>query len=105
MDFNELVLSLTKQILRGKVTSYGELARFLGDIKLARAVGQALKKNSEPIKIPCHRVVCSDGRIGGYSRGIPEKIRLLRSEGIVIRDNRVQNFKKIFFSASEMKLP
>ena len=62
MDFDELVLSLTKQIPRGKVTTYGELARFLGDIKLARAVGQALKRNSEPIKIPCHRVVCSDGR-------------------------------------------
>jgi len=105
MDFDELVLSLTKQIPRGKVTTYGELARFLGDIKLARAVGQALKRNSEPIKIPCHRVVCSDGRIGGYNGGISEKIKLLRSEGIIIRDNRVQNFKEVFFRASEMRLP
>ena len=105
MDFNELVLSLTKQIPKGKVTTYGELARFMGNSGLARAVGQVLKKNSEPIKIPCHRVVCSDGRIGGYNGGISEKIKLLRSEGIIIRDNRVQNFKRVLFRASEMRLP
>lgn len=104
MEFDELVLSLAEKIPRGRVTSYGELARFIGNVKLARAVGQALKRNPDPVKIPCHRVVCSDGGIGGYSRGIQEKIKLLRSEGIVIKDNRLQNLKKVLFSASEMKL-
>jgi O-6-methylguanine DNA methyltransferase len=105
MDLDESVLSLTGMIPKGRVTSYGELAGLLGNANLARAVGQALKRNKSPLKIPCHRVICSDGRVGGYSMGIPEKIELLKSEGIAIKDNRIRNFEEAFIGASELLSP
>lgn len=71
----------------GKVTTYGRLARRLKTSP--RAVGQALKRNRRPIVIPCHRVVASDGAIGGYRLGIERKISLLRCEGVQVRNKRV----------------
>ena len=97
MDFQKVVLKLVKQIPKGKVTSYMEIAKALGDRRASRAVGTALNQNPRPIKIPCHRVVHSNGEIGGYKLGIEEKIRLLESEGIRIRGNKVANFGNVFF--------
>ncbi|MBN2014945.1 MAG: MGMT family protein [Candidatus Altiarchaeota archaeon] len=102
MDFGDSVLAMTEKIPRGRVTNYGEIAKALGDVRLARAVGQALKKNPRPVKVPCHRVVCSDGRIGGYSRGVSEKIKLLSAEGIVVENNRILDLERIFVSSSEL---
>jgi len=96
-NFNKRVLRLTVQIPPGRVTSYGELARALGGVKFSRAVGNALRMNSRPVEIPCHRVVRSDGSLGGYSRGVKEKIKLLRNEGIQIRDGKVLDFGRVFF--------
>jgi len=86
------VYRLLKQIPRGKVTTYGAIARALGQPKANRRVGQILKQNPRPIKVPCHRVVRSDGRIGGYCGSNPanikQKIALLKSEGIEFKNGK-----------------
>ncbi len=81
--FQQAVLELLGSIPRGAVRSYGELARELGRGS-ARAVGQAVGANPLPIVIPCHRVVASGGRLGGFSGGLPRKVRLLELEGIQV---------------------
>ena len=96
-DFEEKVFRALKKIPRGKITTYGKLALAVGHPRAARAVGNALKKNLSLIKCPCHRVVKSDGRVGGYARGEKEKIRLLRSEGVKIKVGKVVDFEKVLF--------
>ncbi|MEA3254611.1 MAG: MGMT family protein [Candidatus Altiarchaeota archaeon] len=105
MDFMYRVLFLTTQIPAGRVTSYKEIARSLGNTGFSRAVGNALNKNPYPGRIPCHRVVRSNGEVGGFIQGVEEKIRLLESEGIVIEKNRVKDLRKILFKAEEMRKP
>ena len=83
---------LTKKIPRGRVATYGEIARILKTSP--RAVGGALHRNSCPIKIPCHRVIKSDGSLGGYSGGVKKKIILLKREGIKIHDGKIVGFEK-----------
>lgn len=78
--FEQAVWRAAARIPRGRVLSYSELAAQLGRPRAARAVGNALAKNPFPLAIPCHRVVCSDGRIGGYSAGAALKRHLLARE-------------------------
>jgi methylated-DNA-[protein]-cysteine S-methyltransferase len=95
-SFNEKVYSLLKRVPKGKVTTYGELARALGT-KAYRAVGNAMNKNPYAPRVPCHRVVKSDGTIGGFARGYQEKTRMLRDEGIIIIDGKITDFEKRLF--------
>ena len=91
-------MKLVKQIPEGKVTTYGEIAREItGSVHAARAVGQAVATNPYPIVVPCHRVVRSDGDIGGYSLGVDKKIRLLSAEGVEIKGRKVLNFEQRLF--------
>ena len=85
-DFQIKVWSYLKKIPKGKVKTYLEVAKAIRKPKAFRAVANAVGKNPYPPKIPCHRVVRSDGKIGGYSGkgGIREKRRLLASENIFI---------------------
>ena len=87
------VYRLLKQIPRGKVTTYGAIANALKQPKAGRRIGQILKQNPAPIKIPCHRVIRSDGSIGGYygnnPAAIKQKIALLKSEGIKFKSGKV----------------
>lgn len=78
--FQRKVLEAVKTIPYGETRSYKWVAERIGKPKAARAIGQALKKNPYPIIIPCHRVIRSDGRLGGYSKGIRKKKRLLKKE-------------------------
>ncbi|MGB2661082.1 MAG: MGMT family protein [Candidatus Omnitrophota bacterium] len=80
--FQKKVLIAVAGIPEGKVRSYAWVARKAGYPRASRAVGQALKKNPYAPHVPCHRVVASDGSIGGYSRGVTEKKKLLEKEGI-----------------------
>ena len=73
-----------RRIPFGKAVSYGEEARMLGKPKAARAVGSANGRNPVPIIVPCHRVVASDGSLGGYSAGLPMKRKLLALEGVSV---------------------
>lgn len=80
--FKEKVFAVVKKIPRGSVLTYGEVARRAGKPRAARAVGAILRTNFDS-KIPCHRVIRSDGRLGGYNRGIKNKKAILRKEGFV----------------------
>ncbi len=81
--FQRNVLTTVQEVPRGEYLTYGELARRIGKPRAARAVGQALGRNPIPILIPCHRVLASDGSLGGYSGrgGVRTKEALLRLEG------------------------
>lgn len=70
----------------GKLRTYGEIARVLGDVRATRAVGQAAGRNPLPILVPCHRVVGRDGSLVGFAGGISTKARLLRLEGHTLGD-------------------
>jgi methylated-DNA-[protein]-cysteine S-methyltransferase len=82
-NFQRQVLLATLQIPRGQIVTYGEIARRIGNPKSMRAVGQALGRNPIPIVIPCHRVIASNGSLGGYSGGggLETKAKLLQLEG------------------------
>ena len=97
MPFSEKVLKLTKQIPKGKITTYMELAKALGNPKAARAVGNALNKNRRLKVIPCHRVIKSSGEVGGYSRGKEKKIALLKKEGIPLKNEKIVNLKRYLY--------
>jgi deoxyribonuclease V len=99
IDLYQLVWELTAQVPAGRVTTYGAIARALGDIRAARAVGLIEHINPQPIIVPCHRVVYSDGGIGGFSavEGVPKKIELLAGEGIRVKDGKIVGFKEVLF--------
>jgi len=79
-EFNELVWHELEKIPYGETISYGELACRVGNPKAARAVGTANGKNPIPIVIPCHRVVATGGKLGGFGGGLPLKRKLLDLE-------------------------
>ena len=76
-DFEKEVLKVTSRIPIGQVRTYRWVAKKLGKPNAVRAVGQALKKNPYPIIIPCHRVIRSDGSLGGYAKGKKLKKQLI----------------------------
>ena len=82
-NFSQKVFEVVKKISKGKVLTYQEVAKRAGNPKAYRAVGNILNKNYDP-KIPCHRVIRSDGKIGGYNRGAKNKSEILRKEGCTI---------------------
>jgi len=85
-DFNRRAYALLTTIRWGQTTSYGALARQLGGVTLSRAVGAAMGANPIPLIIPCHRVLASDGKPGGFSApgGAESKLRMLALEGVSI---------------------
>ena len=102
-SFNQKVYDLLKKVPKGKVTTYKILAEALGT-KAYRAVGQAMRCNPYAPKVPCHRVVKSDGSIGGFqgsinpnSRETKKKIRMLKKEGVEVKNNKI-DLRKFLFS-------
>ena len=79
-SFTEKVYEIVKKIPKGKVLTYKEVAKRAGNVKASRAVGNVLNKNYNP-RIPCYRVICSDGKLGGYNRGAKKKKEVLEKEG------------------------
>jgi methylated-DNA-[protein]-cysteine S-methyltransferase len=84
--FNRRAYDLLVRIGWGATTTYGALARELGDVTLSRAVGAAMGANPIPLIIPCHRVLASDGKPGGFSApgGAESKLRMLELEGVSV---------------------
>ena len=102
-SFNEKIYALLRKVPKGKVTTYKALANKLGT-KAYRAVGQAMKFNPYAPKVPCHRVVASDGSIGGFSgtwdkesSEVKRKIAMLKKEGVAVKNYKIVNFKKIVY--------
>ncbi len=101
MSFDEKVWKLMERIPKGKVTTYGLIAKEL-NTKAYRAVGNACRKNPYAPRIPCHRVVRSDGSVGGFAGKtsgptVIRKIRLLKRENVDIKNGKVTDFGKVLF--------
>ena len=96
-SFNERCYALLRQIPKGKVTTYKLLAEALGT-KAYRAVGNAMARNPDLVRTPCHRVVRSDGGVGGYAKGSDTKIALLRSEGVAVTNGKIDPLEEYLFT-------
>ncbi len=94
-NFYLKVYELCKQIPKGKVSTYKEIARKL-NTKAYRAVGTALNRNPNLIEIPCHRVIKSNGDVGYYKTGTNNKIKLLKQENIEIKNNKIDLQKYLY---------
>ena len=82
------------QVPEGKITTYGDLAKAVGITNGQRAIGNVMKKNPFPVIVPCHRVVKSDGKIGGFVYGEKVKSQMLIKEGIKIKNGKIVDFVK-----------
>lgn len=96
--FCDYVFNLVKQIPKGRISTYKEIAITLGNKNFARMVGICLSRNEKLIEIPCYRVICSNGEIGGYKLGVEKKKELLENDGFEIENNKIKNFKKYLFN-------
>jgi O-6-methylguanine DNA methyltransferase len=87
-DFDQRVYAIARTIPPGQTITYGDVARRLGDVGLARAVGQALGRNPYVLIVPCHRVLAAGRKVGGFSAagGTRTKIDLLGIEGVHLRE-------------------
>ena len=92
------VYGLLKKVPKGKVTTYGALAKALGSRNLARFVGTCMRKNDHPDTVPCFKVLKSTGDVGNYTHalGSKEKIRRLEAEGIRVENGKVDLEKYLF---------
>lgn len=88
------VYILLSKIPPGKVSTYGDIVKALGHPKAARAIGRIIANNPNPISIPCHRVVKSNGEIGGFAYGEESKREILEKEGIKFQNRIVENFEE-----------
>ena len=95
-NFNQRCYQKLVLIPKGMVSSYGEIAKSLNS-RAYRAVGNAMAKNPHPVAVPCHRIIKSDGTLGGYALGVSKKIQLLKKEGIKIKNNKVVDFESKLF--------
>jgi methylated-DNA-[protein]-cysteine S-methyltransferase len=101
LSFEERVWKLMESIPKGRVTTYALIAKKL-KTRAYRAVGNACRKNPYAPRVPCHRVVRSDGSIGGFGgktsgMSVEKKMRMLREEGVEIRDGKVADFERVLF--------
>ncbi len=87
-SFQEEVYKVVRKIPKGRIMSYKSVAKKAGRPLSWRAVGNILNRHQEP-GLPCHRVIRSNGKIGGYRRGVRKKTLLLKKEGIIIKNDRV----------------
>lgn len=85
------IYKITRQIPRGKVATYKQIAALAGNPHGARFVGTCMRTNPDIPAMPCHRVVGSDGTLHGYSagQGIPTKMQMLQEEGVFFKNNKV----------------
>jgi methylated-DNA-[protein]-cysteine S-methyltransferase len=93
--FQNKVYELCKKVPKGKVTTYKAIAQKMRT-KAYRAVGQALNRNPYAPKVPCHRVVSSKGHLHGFASGLKAKAKLLKKEGVEIKNNKVDLSRVLF---------
>ena len=91
------VYNILSKIPLGKVSTYGDIAKALGHPGASRAIGRIIANNPNPIVVPCHRVVKSNGEIGGFLYGENKKKEILEGEGVEIENRIVKDFKKFRF--------
>ena len=94
MNIEKKIYKKLLEVPRGKITTYGELAKAVGMKNGQRVVGQVMNKNPYPALIPCHRVVLSSGKVGGYAYGEKTKTNMLSKEGISIQNGKILDLKE-----------
>ena len=98
-NFFEYVYDVVRLIPKGKVTSYGAIANYLGITKSARVVGWAMRSSHNDATIPAHRVVNRNGFLTGKHNFIGTRMdKLLIDEGIQVKNNKIINFREVFWS-------
>ncbi len=97
MNLFRYTYDLVRQIPPGRISTYGAVAKALGDPIAARAVGRMMNQNPDADDMPCFRIVHSDGRLGGFGLGVEDKIRRLRKDSIEVKDGRIVDFERVFF--------
>lgn len=95
-SFSSQCYELLKKVPRGKVTTYKLLAHAL-KTKAYRAVGTAMNKNPYAPAVPCHRVVKTNGEVGGFAHGTRKKIEMLKKEGIPIKNGKIENMEMFLY--------
>ena len=84
------------QVPKGKVTTYSELAKAVGLKNGQRVIGRIMNKNPYPVIVPCHRVILSNGKIGGYAWGEKIKTNMLSKEGVKIKKGKILDSDSIY---------
>jgi methylated-DNA-[protein]-cysteine S-methyltransferase len=97
MNLEHKVYKKLLDVPKGKITTYGDLGKAVGLKNGQRIIGKIMNKNPYPALVPCHRVVMSTGKIGGYSYGENVKTKMLSDEGIEIINGSIENFDKKLF--------
>ena len=96
MKLEEKVYKKLLEVPLGMVTTYGELSKAVGIKNGQRVIGRIMNKNPYPVIVPCHRVIKSDGKIGGYAWGEKIKISMLAKEGVKIKNGKIVDLKMIY---------
>ena len=97
MNLEQKVYKKLLDVPKGQITTYGDLAKAVGLKNGQRVIGSIMNKNPYPVLVPCHRVVMSTGKIGGYAYGEHVKMKILSDEGIEIINGKIQSFDKKLF--------
>ena len=97
MNLEQKVYKKLLDVPKGQITTYGELAKAVGLKHGQRVIGKIMNKNPYPVLVPCHRVVMSSGKIGGYAYGEHIKMKMLSDEGIEIINGKIESFNKKLF--------
>ena len=105
MNVTEYCYYLVMQIPAGRVSTYGAVAKALGNKSYARVVGKYMNKNPDADIMPCFKIVKSDGTLGGFGLGIDDKIRRLNKDGIMVKNGRIVDFQKLFFDDFKTDYP
>ncbi|NMI82086.1 MGMT family protein [Marine Group I thaumarchaeote] len=94
MNLEQKIYKKLLEVPKGQITTYGELAKAVGLKNGQRIIGKIMNKNPYPVIIPCHRVVMSTGKIGGYAYGEGIKTKLLNDECIQIKNGKIIDLEK-----------
>ena len=94
MNLQQKIFKKLLEVPKGQITTYGELSKAVGMKNGQRAVGKIMNKNPYPVIIPCHRVVMSSGKIGGYAYGDHIKAKMLHDEGIEIKNGKIVDLEQ-----------
>ncbi len=97
MNVQQKIFKKLLEVPKGQITTYGELAKSVGLKNGQRIVGKIMNKNPYPVIIPCHRVVMSTGKIGGYAYGEHVKIKMLNDEGIRIKNGKIVDLENVIY--------
>jgi O-6-methylguanine DNA methyltransferase len=105
MNLSDYTYFLVRQIPAGRVSTYGAVAKALGNKGYARAVGKYMNKNPDADTMPCFKIIKSDGSLGGFGLGIDDKIRRLNKDGIEVKDGKIVDFESVFFDDFKSDYP